>query len=278
MCHYCDYHAAVPNACPECKFAGMRYSGLGTQKLEAEVRARFPDYACLRMDTDSMRAPRQPRAGAGRVSRRRGADSARHADDRQGARLSERDARGRGQCRHGAAPARFPRRRADVSVGDASGRSHGPRARRAGECWCRRCAPMRRRSWRRCGTTWRRSPARSCRIARRSVIRRSRRWCESWFAAAESTAAKSRQRVPTKLAAAGCTMAGEPPATSAVVRILGPATAPIAKLRGSFRYQIQLQSADSEHAPQRGARRRRPDLKPPEGVVWTVDVDPLDMM
>ena len=56
VCHYCDYHAAVPNACPACQFAGLRYSGLGTQKLEAEVRARFPDYACLRMDTDSMRA------------------------------------------------------------------------------------------------------------------------------------------------------------------------------------------------------------------------------
>ena len=55
VCHYCDYHSVVPNVCPECQFAGMRFSGLGTQKLEAEVRARFPDYACLRMDTDSMR-------------------------------------------------------------------------------------------------------------------------------------------------------------------------------------------------------------------------------
>jgi primosomal protein N' (replication factor Y) len=56
VCHYCDYHAVVPTACPSCKFSGLRYSGLGTQKLEVEVRARFPDYSCLRMDTDSMRA------------------------------------------------------------------------------------------------------------------------------------------------------------------------------------------------------------------------------
>jgi primosomal protein N' (replication factor Y) len=61
------------------------------------------------------------------------------------------------------------------------------------------------------------------------------------------------------------------------VRILGPATAPIAKLRGSFRYQIQLQSADSEHLRYL-VRTATKDLKSPEGIIWTVDVDPLDMM
>ena len=55
ICHYCDYQTVAPNACPECNFPGIRFSGLGTQKLEAEVRARFPNYPCLRMDTDSMR-------------------------------------------------------------------------------------------------------------------------------------------------------------------------------------------------------------------------------
>ncbi len=69
----------------------------------------FPTYACLRMDTDSMQRPRQPRAGAGRVPRGRGADPAGHADDRQGARFSQRDAGRRDQRRHGPAPARLPR-------------------------------------------------------------------------------------------------------------------------------------------------------------------------
>ncbi len=54
ICHYCDYQVPAPNECPQCHFGGIRYSGLGTQKLEAEVRARFPGVACLRMDTDSM--------------------------------------------------------------------------------------------------------------------------------------------------------------------------------------------------------------------------------
>ncbi len=96
------------------------------------------------------------------VSRRQGADSAGHADDRQGARFSQRHAGRRDQCRHGAAPARLPRRGADVSAGHAGGRPHGPRRRRAAACWCRRSAPSIRRFRPPCGTTTQRSPARNC--------------------------------------------------------------------------------------------------------------------
>ncbi|QDU54424.1 replication restart helicase PriA [Aeoliella mucimassa] len=56
-CHWCDYTELPPTYCPECKDANIRYGGLGTQKLEAEVRARFPKARVLRMDTDSMRRP-----------------------------------------------------------------------------------------------------------------------------------------------------------------------------------------------------------------------------
>jgi primosomal protein N' (replication factor Y) len=35
----------------------MRYFGTGTQRLEREVRARFPGVPCLRMDSDAMRKP-----------------------------------------------------------------------------------------------------------------------------------------------------------------------------------------------------------------------------
>ena len=71
ICHYCDYQTPRRRPlAPTARSPGLRFSGLGTQKLEAEVRARFPNHACLRMDTDSMQQPRQPRAGARRVSRR----------------------------------------------------------------------------------------------------------------------------------------------------------------------------------------------------------------
>ncbi len=56
-CHYCDYHIPTPPACPSCKFDGIRFGGLGTQRLEVEVRQRFPNAVVARMDSDTMRKP-----------------------------------------------------------------------------------------------------------------------------------------------------------------------------------------------------------------------------
>ena len=55
VCHYCDYQIPTPPWCPECKFDGIRYGGLGTQRLEVEVKARFPEAKIARMDSDTMR-------------------------------------------------------------------------------------------------------------------------------------------------------------------------------------------------------------------------------
>ncbi len=55
ICHYCDARRPVPAACPQCHFDGIRFSGSGTQRLEAEVQAAFPTCTCLRMDTDTMK-------------------------------------------------------------------------------------------------------------------------------------------------------------------------------------------------------------------------------
>ncbi|MEM9826022.1 MAG: primosomal protein N' [Planctomycetota bacterium] len=57
VCHYCDYTIATPPWCPECRFDALRYGGLGTQKLEVEVKARFPNVNVARMDSDTMRRP-----------------------------------------------------------------------------------------------------------------------------------------------------------------------------------------------------------------------------
>ena len=57
LCHYCDYQVPAPSDCPKCSFAGIRYGGFGTQRLEAEVNTRFPKHRCLRMDTDTMQKP-----------------------------------------------------------------------------------------------------------------------------------------------------------------------------------------------------------------------------
>lgn len=56
-CHYCDYQIPTPPACPECRFSGIRLGGLGTQRLEAEAKYRFPNAGVARMDSDTMKKP-----------------------------------------------------------------------------------------------------------------------------------------------------------------------------------------------------------------------------
>lgn len=55
LCHVCNFHTDAVRACLECGHKGIRHLGIGTQKLEQEVRARFPEYQCLRMDSDAMK-------------------------------------------------------------------------------------------------------------------------------------------------------------------------------------------------------------------------------
>ena len=80
--------AAARRAARTAASTASAIGGLGTQRLEAEVRPRFPDVPCLRMDTDTMQKPGSHEEALRAFPRRRGPDPARHADDRQGARLS----------------------------------------------------------------------------------------------------------------------------------------------------------------------------------------------
>lgn len=55
-CHYCGYTKALDTKCPECGSAHIRYSGYGTQRIEDELTASFPDAKILRMDADTTSA------------------------------------------------------------------------------------------------------------------------------------------------------------------------------------------------------------------------------
>ena len=54
-CHYCGQEAPVPQVCPECGSRYIKHFGVGTQKVEEEVRRRFPGVPTLRMDNDTTR-------------------------------------------------------------------------------------------------------------------------------------------------------------------------------------------------------------------------------
>jgi primosomal protein N' (replication factor Y) len=53
-CHHCGRTASPPEACPHCASHRIRYFGAGTQRVEAEVRARFPRLRVSRLDSDAL--------------------------------------------------------------------------------------------------------------------------------------------------------------------------------------------------------------------------------
>jgi primosomal protein N' (replication factor Y) len=57
VCHYCGFETAPFQKCPSCSQPAMRYQGLGTEKLHAEIEEKFPGHVCQRMDSDTMTKP-----------------------------------------------------------------------------------------------------------------------------------------------------------------------------------------------------------------------------
>ena len=53
-CHYCGWNVIPPQQCPQCGSLDAGYSGFGTEFIEAEVNAKFPNARILRIDTDSL--------------------------------------------------------------------------------------------------------------------------------------------------------------------------------------------------------------------------------
>ncbi|MDD4860041.1 MAG: primosomal protein N' [Dehalococcoidales bacterium] len=52
ICHQCNYRTPVPRTCPRCFSRELQYLGIGTQKLEDETAAAFPQSRRLRWDSD----------------------------------------------------------------------------------------------------------------------------------------------------------------------------------------------------------------------------------
>ena len=55
MCHYCGFSMAAPDRCPACG-GPLKTIGIGTQKVQQELAALFPDMETSRMDADTVSA------------------------------------------------------------------------------------------------------------------------------------------------------------------------------------------------------------------------------
>lgn len=53
QCHHCGHHRRAPRKCPKCSGSRIRHFGLGTERLETEVRKLVPEARPVRMDLDT---------------------------------------------------------------------------------------------------------------------------------------------------------------------------------------------------------------------------------
>ena len=58
-CHYCGWSITPPQSCPSCGSVDIGSSGFGTEYIEAETRAKFPNAKIVRLDTDALKNKEQ---------------------------------------------------------------------------------------------------------------------------------------------------------------------------------------------------------------------------
>jgi primosomal protein N' (replication factor Y) len=270
MCHYCDYTIAPPSECPKCQHTDIRFSGLGTQKLEMETQAKFPESAIARMDSDTMKKPGSHERTlsdfrAGRTQILLGTQMIAKGLDFPNVLLVG--------VIHADAALHFPDFRASEKtfqlVTQVAGRTG--RGDRAGEVLVQTSSPE--------------HPAivAACRhdyllFAERELEHRQPLGYPPFGFLARIIFRGPEQRVVEEFAEStvgrlrGLAKQGEPS-----VRVLGPAQPPIPKLRGQHRYHAMLASPDAG-ALHRVLARVQSEVKPPEDTLYLIDIDPIDML
>jgi primosomal protein N' (replication factor Y) len=274
LCHYCGYEQEPQKNCPLCGQSAVRYQGLGTEKLEVEIEERFPGYVVRRMDSDTMRKP----GSHGRVlsAFRRGlihillgtqmiakgldfpnvtlvgvvnADLGLHVPDfRSAERTFQLLSQVAGRTGRGPAGGRVlvqtytPEHPciALAATHDYAGFVAAEMAHRRAHNY----PPYQRLA--------------------RIIVRSRDQQAASAFA---DLLADAFQRTLQ-------TMAAQAPPE---VRVLGPAEAPVFRLKGNYRFHFQLQSS-SPGTLHQVLRAVLPAQRAPTGVEFTLDVDPFNML
>jgi primosomal protein N' (replication factor Y) (superfamily II helicase) len=279
LCHYCGYETDRAQKCPVCQKETVRYMGLGTEKLQAEIAQKFPDRVAQRMDSDTMDRPGSHARvldafREGRIHILLGtqmiakgldfpnvtlvgvvnADVGLHLPDfRAGERTFQLLSQVSGRAGRGPRGGRvqiqtFSPDHPSITLAAA----HDYQTFVAGESAQRRLhnyPPYQR----------------LVRLIVRSLEQEAvARFAES-LAGAFRTALEAEARRPPSSAS---------PAT---VRLLGPAEAPVFRLNGYYRFHFQLQSPSAAQL-HRVLRDVVAVVRPPAGVEFQIDVDPFNML
>lgn len=270
ICHYCDFQMPAPVRCPECAFDGIRFAGFGTERLEAEIKNRFPDVPLVRMDSDTMQKPGSHEAALARF----------RAGDVKILLGTQMIAKGLD----------FPNVTL-VGVINADTTLHF--------CDLRAAERTFQLVTQVAGRTGRGDKGGRVLVQTFSpdhyAILAAIDHDYARFAAAELPSrqahlyppfaslirliirGESEPAIEQFADAAGQQLRAAIESSGIEHRVLGPAPCPIAKLRGLFRYHVLLSSPDGDklRAAVRGVIE---NLQPIEGVQWVVDVDPLDLL
>lgn len=59
QCHQCDHATYATTNCSKCRHDAIKFLGLGTERLEEEVRTLFPERVVVRLDRDVVRSQRR---------------------------------------------------------------------------------------------------------------------------------------------------------------------------------------------------------------------------
>ncbi|HUJ21087.1 MAG TPA: primosomal protein N' [Bryobacteraceae bacterium] len=59
LCHYCGYAERVPSVCPKCRSEHIYFLGVGSEKVEEELHREFPRARITRLDRDTVTGRRQ---------------------------------------------------------------------------------------------------------------------------------------------------------------------------------------------------------------------------
>jgi primosomal protein N' (replication factor Y) len=59
LCHYCGYAESIPSECPKCQSEHVHFLGAGSERVEDELHGEFPEAKIARLDRDTVAGKRQ---------------------------------------------------------------------------------------------------------------------------------------------------------------------------------------------------------------------------
>jgi primosomal protein N' (replication factor Y) len=266
-CHYCNYSMMVPKACRKCAAPYLERAGFGTEKVEEQLADAFPDARIARVDRDSVR-----RKGA--LASLLGRFAASEIDVLVGTQMI---AKGHD----------FPRVTlvgvvsADVGLGLADFRAaertfqlltqvagRAGRGDRTGEAIVQTIYPEHYSIQLACRQDYRAF------FEREIAYRRGMRYPPT--VALINTIVRGRSLEEAMQTAVDIVRRLEPATSSAGLTVLGPAPAPLVRLRGEHRVQFLLKG--TRRAEMRRALETALAAMPQVRRRVTVDVDPLTVL